>query len=86
MARAAAPLRGQQLLQRIRQRGPERVYLLHGREGWFVDRAVGLLKQAVFGGPGGEASRSVNYDVFSGREARVEPLATACRTLPMFAS
>ncbi len=70
---------------RISDRGPEDLYLIHGRERWFVDRALELLKEALFGGPGGEASRSVNYDVFAGRETKAEALATASRTMPMFA-
>ena len=82
---APRPLGGQVLLRHIRERGPQPVYLIWGRERWFVDRAVGLVKKALFGGPGGDASRSVNYDLFSGREAKAAALATACRTVPMFA-
>lgn len=79
-----ATLNGQELIRRIADRGPEAVYLIHGRERWFADRALELLKEALFSGPGGEASRSVNYDVFAGRETKAEGLATAARTMPMF--
>ena len=79
------PLKGQELVRRIADRGPEAVYLIHGRERWFADRALQLLKDHLFGGPGGDAARSVNYDVFAGRETKAEALATAARTMPMFA-
>lgn len=81
-----ATLKGQELIRRIADRGPEEVYLVHGRERWFADRALELLKEALFGGPGGDAARSVNYDVFAGRETKAEALATAARTMPMFAA
>jgi len=78
-------LKPRQLLERIVDRGPEPVYLVHGREGWFADRAVELLKEALFAGPDGAAARSFNYDAFAGREAKAESLANAARTAPMFA-
>jgi len=81
-----ATLKGQEVLRRIADRGPEAVYLLYGRERWFIDRAIELLKEALFPGAGGEASRSMNYDVFAGRETKAEALATAARTMPMFAA
>jgi len=82
---AARPLGGQALIRRVREHGPERVYLAWGRERWFVERALALLKRALFSGPGGDTSRAMNYDAFSGRETKAAALLTACRTVPMFA-
>jgi len=82
---AKRPLSGQDLLRRIRERGPEPVYLVFGRESWFSERALGHLKSKLFSGEGGETSRAVNYDVFSGKETTARALITACRTMPMFA-
>ena len=73
--------RGQDVLQRIRNQGPEPVYLFYGREGWFADRAISLLKRAIFG----PEIDTINFDLFAGREAKAKALETACQTLPMFA-
>jgi len=81
---AKRPLSGQALLRRIRERGPEPVYLVYGRERWFSERALSLLRGTLFAGEAGQASRALNYDVFTGKEVTARALNTACRTFPMF--
>jgi len=85
MAGRGQGLRGQGLIAHIRENQPAEVYLVHGKEGWFTDRAIHLLKAAIFPGPGGPAAKSLNYDVLSGREVDASRLLTTCGTAPMFA-
>ncbi|WP_429885452.1 DNA polymerase III subunit delta [Geoalkalibacter halelectricus] len=54
---------------------------LHGEETYLLDRAYHDLVEKVLD----PADRDFNLSVFTGREASVETILDACRTLPVFA-
>jgi DNA polymerase-3 subunit delta len=66
------PLRGPEL-------GP--LYFVYGKERFLVDRAVDLIRERVLD----PRTRDFNYELFYGKEASVERIISAARTLPMMA-
>jgi DNA polymerase-3 subunit delta len=68
-------------LSDLRQKEPQALYFIHGRERFLVDRAVEILRGKVLD----PRTKDFNYDLFQGKEATAGKVVQAARTLPMMA-
>jgi DNA polymerase-3 subunit delta len=68
-------------LGELRQKEPQALYFIHGKERFLVDRAVEILRAKVLD----PRTRDFNYDAFQGKEATASKIVQAARTLPMMA-
>lgn len=74
-------LKPDQLWQELEAGALRPVYLFFGPEEWLKDRAVAEIEKLALAG----AMPEFNCDRFRGREARVDEVVAAARTLPMMA-
>jgi DNA polymerase III subunit delta len=68
-------------LAELREKGPRPVYLIDGEERFLVDEAIRLIKSKSLE----KSSRDFNFDVFSGREAKIVKILDTAKTFPAFA-
>jgi DNA polymerase III subunit delta len=77
----APPGRDADPLAALRNEEPGPLYFISGRERFFVDRAVDILRARVLD----PRTKDFNQDVFHGKDARASSIMSAARTLPMMA-
>jgi DNA polymerase-3 subunit delta len=69
-----------ELYKDIKAKKLQPVYLLHGDEPYFIDRAVRFFEQEILT----EAERSFNLTVFYGKDSKAQDIIDTCRRYPMF--
>lgn len=71
-----------QILQEINQKKFHPVYLLHGEEGYFIDKIAQNIENNVLS----DSEKSFNQTILYGKETDVSSLINLCKRFPMMAN
>lgn len=71
----------EEIIDKIRQGNPEKVYYLHGEEEYLIDSIVEALDTHVLN----EGEKAFNREVFYGTDNQVGQVLNACRSFPVMA-
>lgn len=70
------------LLKDIKEKKIAPIYLLHGEEGYYIDRISEYIENTVLT----EEEKTFNQTTFYGKDADVQNILDTCRRFPMFAN
>ncbi|MFN0274579.1 MAG: DNA polymerase III subunit delta [Chitinophagales bacterium] len=70
------------LIKDIRAKKIAPIYLLHGEEGYYIDKLAEFLEDSILT----QEERSFNQSIFYGKDGNVQEILDTCRRFPMFAN